>query len=52
MRNVVIKEIREPEEELIQMENLKVKVLTKPDISYEERNMRVNTVEKIGTSLK
>jgi hypothetical protein len=34
------------------MENLKVKVLTKPDISHEEKNLRVDTVEKAATNLK
>jgi hypothetical protein len=52
MRKVVNTEIKETEEELNQMENLKVKVLTKPDISQEERSMRVDTVEKVATSLK
>ena len=52
MRKAVNTEIKETEEELNQMENLKVKVLTKPDISQEEKNLRVDTVEKAATSLK
>jgi hypothetical protein len=52
MRKVVNEEIRETEEELNQMENLKLRVLTKPDISQEEKSMRVDTVEKATTSLK
>ena len=52
MRKVVNEEIRETEEELNQMENLKLRVLTKPDISQEEKSTRVDTVEKASTSLK
>jgi exonuclease III len=52
MRKVVNEEIRETEEELNQMENLKLRVLTKPDISQEEKSTRVDTVEKAATSLK
>jgi hypothetical protein len=52
MRKVVNTEIKETEEELNQIENLKVKVLTKPDISQEKKNLRVDTVEKAATSLK
>ncbi len=52
MRKVVNEEIRETNKELNQVENLKVRVLTKPDICQEERNMRVDTVEKAATSLK
>ncbi len=52
MRKAVNTEIKETEEELNQMENLKVKALTKPDISQEEKNLRVDTVEKAATSLK
>ncbi len=51
MRKVVNTEIKETEKELNQMENLKVKVLTKPNISQEEKSMRVDTVEKAATSL-
>jgi hypothetical protein len=51
MRKAANTEIKETEEELNQMENLKVKVLTKPDISHEEMNFRVDTVEKAATSL-
>jgi hypothetical protein len=43
MRKVVNTEIKETEEELNQMENLKVKVHTKLDISQEEKNLRVDT---------
>ena len=52
MRKVVNEEIRETEEELNQMENLKLRVLTKPDISQEEKSTRVDTVEKAATSLQ
>jgi hypothetical protein len=52
MRKVVNEEIRETVEELNQMENLKLRVLTKPDISQEEKSTRVGTVEKAATSLK
>ncbi len=55
MRKAVNTENKETEEELNQMENLKVKALTKPDISQEEKNLRVDKVDKVekaATSLK
>ncbi len=52
MRKIVNEEIRETEEELNQIDNLKLRVLTKPDISQEERNLRVDTVEIAATTVK
>jgi hypothetical protein len=34
------------------MENLKIKVLTKPNINQEEKNKRIETIENATTSLK
>jgi hypothetical protein len=48
----VNEEIKETEEELNQMENLKIKVLTKPNIDQEEKNKRIETIENATTSLK
>jgi hypothetical protein len=52
MRKVVNGEIRETEEELNQIEDLKVRVLSRPGISQEEMNGRLDTIEKAVTSLK
>ena len=52
MRNLVNGEIKETEEELNQIENSKLRDLSRPDISQEERNQKVDTLEKAVTSLK
>jgi hypothetical protein len=52
IRKGVNLEIKETEEELNQMENLKIKVLTKPNINQEEKNKRIETIENAITSLK
>ena len=52
MRKVVNEEITETEEELNQIENLKVRVISRPEISKEERNGRVDIIEKATESLK
>jgi len=52
IRKGVNEEIKETEEELNQMENLKIKVLTKPNINQEEKNKRIETIENATTSLK
>jgi hypothetical protein len=52
VRKVVNVEIKETEEELIQIENLKVRVLSRSDISQVHMNERVVTIEEAVTSLK
>ncbi len=52
MRKVVNGEIKETEEELNQIEDLKVRVLSGPGINQEEMNGRLDTIEKVFTSLK
>ncbi len=52
MRKVVNGEIKETEEELNQIEDLKVRVLSGPVISQEEMNGRIDTIKKAVTSLK
>jgi hypothetical protein len=52
IRKVVNEDITETEEELNQIENLKVIVLSRPEISKEERNGRVDIIEKATESLK
>jgi hypothetical protein len=52
MRKVVDGEIKETEEELNQIEDLKVRVLSGQGISQEEMNGRFDTIEKAVTSLK
>ena len=52
IRKGVNLEIKETEEELNQMEGLKIKVLTKPNINQEEKNKRIETIENATTSLK
>jgi hypothetical protein len=52
MRKFVNGEIKETEEELNEIENSKVRDLSRPDISQEERNRKVDTIEKAVTSLK
>ncbi len=52
MRKVVNVEISGPEEELNQIEDLKVTVLSRTDISQEEINTKVETIDNAVTSLK
>jgi hypothetical protein len=52
MRKVVNGEIKETEEELNQVEDLKERVLSRQGISQEEMNGRVDTIEKAVTSMK
>ena len=52
MRKVVNEEISETEEELRQMEDLKITVLLRQHISQEEMNTRVETIDNAVTNLK
>jgi len=52
MRKFVNVEISKTEEELNQIEDLKITVLSRPDISQEEMNTRVKTIDNAVTGLK
>jgi t-SNARE complex subunit (syntaxin) len=52
IRKYVNEEIKETEDELNQIENLNLKVLTKSSIDQEEKGRRIETIEQATTSLK
>jgi exonuclease III len=52
MRKVVNVEISETEEELNQIEDLKITTLSRTDISQEEMNTKIEAIDKAVTSLK
>ncbi len=52
LRKVANEDIRETEDELNQMEELKIKLLSKPNITSEEMKTRVHTIENSTNYLK